>query len=130
VVAGGGILTACGGDEEPSTASAGTTPDSGETAPGGGDVLAATSDIPVGGGTIFPDAQVVVTQPSQGEFKVFTAVCTHAGCTVASVSGGTINCDCHGSQFDIETGEPVGGPAPSPLAEQSFSVQRQEILLG
>jgi len=39
----------------------------------------------VGGGIILPDEQVVVTQPSAGEFKAFTAVCTHAQCVVSSV---------------------------------------------
>ena len=70
--------------------------------------LTSTSDIEVGGGAIFADDEVVITQPSEGEFKAFSAVCTHQGCLVSSVSDGTINCDCHGSKFSIETGEPEG----------------------
>lgn len=47
--------------------------------------LGPTSDIPVGGGTIFQDERVVVTQPEEGTFKAFTAVCTHQGCVVSEV---------------------------------------------
>ena len=47
--------------------------------------VAATADIPVGGGTIFSDERVVVTRPSEGEFKAFTAICTHQRCLVSTV---------------------------------------------
>ena len=64
----------------------------------------------------------MVTQPTEGEFKCFTAICTHQGCLVASVSDGTINCDCHGSKYSIETGEVEEGPATFPLAEVPITV--------
>ena len=51
-----------------------------------GQVLAQTSDIPEGGGAIFPDEEIVVTQPEPGEFKAFTAMCTHQKCMVTSVT--------------------------------------------
>jgi Rieske Fe-S protein len=78
-------------------------------------VLGAASAVPVGGGKIFADQSVVVTQPSAGTFKAFSAICTHQGCTVSSVSGGTINCPCHGSKFKIADGSVAGGPAKRPL---------------
>ncbi len=114
------LVAACGGssDAEPSGGDGG----------GGGD-LGKTSDIDVGGGSIFADDEVVVTQPTEGEFKAFSAVCTHQGCVVASVSDGTINCTCHGSKFSIETGEPVAGPAPSPLDEVKVTVSGDTITL-
>ena len=87
------------------------------------------ADIEVGGGAIFADEQVVVTQPTEGEFKCFTAVCTHQGCLVSSVSDGTINCDCHGSQFSIENGDVEQGPATFPLAEVPITVAGDEISL-
>jgi Rieske Fe-S protein len=83
-------------------------------------VSAAT--IPVGGGKVLSQQKVVVTQPTSGEFKAFSAVCTHQGCVVADVSDGTINCACHGSKFDITTGAVKQGPATSPLPEKSVSV--------
>jgi Rieske Fe-S protein len=95
---------------------------------GGAAVLAKTSDVPVGGGTILTDKKIVITQPQSGTFHAFTAVCTHAGCTVGSVSSGTINCPCHGSRFNINNGAVVNGPAASPLAPINIKVQGTSIV--
>jgi Rieske Fe-S protein len=95
---------------------------------GGAAVLAKTSDVPVGGGTVLTDKKIVITQPQSGTFHAFTAVCTHAGCTVGSVSSGTINCPCHGSRFNINNGSVVNGPAASPLAAVNIKVQGTSIL--
>ncbi|MFI8006711.1 Rieske (2Fe-2S) protein [Streptomyces sp. NPDC086010] len=89
----------------------------------GGAELARTSDIPVGGGTIFKDRRIVVTQPKAGEFKAFSAVCTHAGCIVATVADGTIDCACHGSRFAIEDGAVERGPATRPLPAERITVE-------
>ena len=91
-------------------------------------VLARTADIPVGGGKILTDKKIVITEPQSGTFKAFTAVCTHQGCIVNSVSGGTINCPCHGSKFSIVNGSVVNGPAPSPLAPVGIEVQGTSIV--
>jgi Rieske Fe-S protein len=90
-------------------------------AAGGGSALAKVADVPVGGGTILADQQLVVTQPTAGDIHVLTAVCTHQGCVVASVSQGQINCPCHGSAFSL-TGEVQNGPATRPLAAQPFKI--------
>ncbi|SNX57389.1 nitrite reductase/ring-hydroxylating ferredoxin subunit [Streptomyces sp. TLI_55] len=94
-----------------------------------GTELARTSDIPVGGGKIFKDEKVVVTQPEKGEFKAFTNICTHQQCPVASVSGGTINCNCHGSKFSIKDGSVAHPPATQPLAEKKITVEGDSIRL-
>jgi nitrite reductase/ring-hydroxylating ferredoxin subunit len=94
-----------------------------------GQELARTSDIPVGGGKIFKEEQVVVTQPEQGRFRAFSAICTHQRCVVASVSGGTINCACHGSKFRIADGSVAHGPATRPLPAEEVSVQGGSIRL-
>ena len=96
----------------------------------GSAVLASTTDIPVGGGKILAGPKIVITQPKAGSFKAFTAVCTHLGCTVGSVSGGTINCPCHGSKFSVTNGSVVNGPASSPLAPVSIKVQGTSIVQG
>src|SRR5262245_45007943 len=62
------------------------------------------SAIQADGGRVHADRRVVVTQRTAGSFKAFDAVCTHQGCILASVSGGTINCDCHGSKYSIADG--------------------------
>jgi Rieske Fe-S protein len=94
-----------------------------------GTVLGQTSDIPVGGGMVFTDARVVVTQPTKGVFKGFSAVCTHVGCLCNQVADGTIDCPCHGSKFTISTGAVVAGPAPSPLPAAPIHVSDGKILL-
>ena len=95
-----------------------------------GTVLGQASDIPVGGGAIYTAAKVVVTQPASGQYKAFSAVCTHVGCIVNKVTNGTIDCPCHGSEFKITNGAVVTGPAPSPLpAKQIKIVDGQVILL-
>lgn len=94
-----------------------------------GTELAKTSEIPVGGGKIFKEEKVVVTQPKEGEFKAFSNICTHQGCAVTSVSGGTINCPCHGSKFNIADGSVANPPAPKPLPEQQITVSGDSIRL-
>lgn len=97
---------------------------------GGGEPLVRASKVPVGGGTVLADRKIVVTQPTAGDFKAFSAVCTHQGCTVKDVSGGTINCPCHGSRFRVADASVAAGPAPSPLPARQISVKAGEILLG
>jgi Rieske Fe-S protein len=110
------------GDEQPSAAPK-------KKAASGGKALADTSDIPQGGGKVFEAQKIVVTQPTAGEFKAFSAVCTHAGCTVASVQNKTINCPCHGSKFSIADGSPTAGPASDPLEEKKITVDGDKIRL-
>ena len=88
-----------------------------------------TADVPEGGGTILKDAKIVVTQPSAGQFKAFSAVCTHQQCVVSDVTD-TINCACHNSAFSITDGSVVSGPASAPLAEQAITVDGDSIVLG
>jgi Rieske Fe-S protein len=122
------VLAACGSDDgdtvtgstgsDPS-ASGGTT-SSGGASTSGGEIK--TSDIPVGSGKIYEDEKVVVTQPTAGEFKAFSAICTHQGCAVTKIADGTIDCPCHGSKFSIEDGAVEDGPAPKPLPEKTVTV--------
>lgn len=91
--------------------------------------LARKADIPVGGGKIFETEKVVVTQPTAGTFKAFSAACTHAGCTVTSVANGTINCACHNSKFAVADGAVKGGPANKPLAAKQIKVEGDNITL-
>jgi Rieske Fe-S protein len=101
-------------------------------ATGGGtaDALTTTSKVPVGGGVVNQGAKVVVTQPSKGEYKAFTAVCTHMGCIVNQIGNGTIDCPCHGSKYSIKDGSVVNGPATRPLAPVAITVKGTSILPG
>ncbi|MGW1888284.1 Rieske (2Fe-2S) protein [Streptomyces sp. NPDC001970] len=132
-------LTACGGSngsgsvgEQPAD-SGGTTGDSGGSTGGstegggGGKVLAKTADIPEGGGVVVGD--VVVTQPTAGEFKAFSSKCTHQGCAVKDVTDGEIICPCHNSKFDATDGSVKSGPATTGLPAASIVVDGDSIKL-
>ena len=134
-VAAAGLLSACGGGSV-ATAPAPTVapqpaPSAAPAAPSAssGTALTSTSDVPVGGGTVFADKDVVVTQPTAGDFKAFSATCTHQGCKVKSVADGNIVCPCHGSKFAIADGSVTNGPAKSPLPEKTISVDGDSIVL-
>jgi len=126
-------LAACSGDgydvaTDPSAStstSTSTTPSSPTSSAAGG-ALATKADIPVGGGVIFADAGVVVTQPEAGTFHGFTIVCTHQGCQVSAVTD-TIDCACHGSKYSLEDGSVVAGPAPAPLTDVPLDIEGNNI---
>lgn len=132
-----GVLGACGGSDDAAqpAANSGAGGGSGGGSGGGGGgggaggSLGAASEVPVGGGKVFSDQKVVVTQPKAGDFKAFTAICTHEQCVVAEVEKGTINCRCHLSMFSIEDGSVKGGPAPAPLAPKQVTVSGGQITL-
>ena len=116
-----GTLGACGGGGAPAEAAAaqGAEP---AAAAATGESLGPATQVPVGGGKVFREQKVVVTQPQKGVYKAFTAVCTHTGCIVAEVAEGTINCICHGSRYSITDGSVVNPPAPAPLAAQPVTL--------
>ena len=113
----------------PATTSA-AAPSTGSSTGSAAGALATTSEIPVGSGKIFTAEKVVVTQPTAGDFKAFSAVCTHMGCIVSKIANGTIDCPCHGSQYSIKNGAVVGGPAPAPLPAEAIKVSGTSITLG
>ena len=127
------LLAACGsgggGDGTGSSDTSGDPGGGGSSAGGTSGALTATTAIPVGGGKIFDKQKVVVTQPDQGEFKAFSAVCTHMGCLVTQVSDGLIHCPCHGSEYSIADGSVKGGPAPRSLPAEKITVANGEITL-
>jgi nitrite reductase/ring-hydroxylating ferredoxin subunit len=99
-------------------------------APGrGAAALVSTKDVPVGGGVVLAAQGLVVTQPVAGTFRGFSATCTHQGCAVTEVAGGTINCPCHGSKFAVADGAVAGGPAPAPLGATQIAVEGEAITL-
>lgn len=121
-------LAACGGDDD-ATSPSGSPSGAGGGKPSGS--IVETSEVPVGGGRVVNagGTKVVVTQPQDGTFKAFSAVCTHQGCTVGSVEGGTINCPCHGSKFAVADGTPTAGPAKKPLPEKAVAVEGSSVVL-
>jgi Rieske Fe-S protein len=133
--AGAAVLTvaACGSDTNGSSDT--STPESGGNGGSGGGTskpggLAAVSDVPVGGAVSAEDssgAPVIVSQPTKGEVVAFSAICTHKGCTV-SPEGDQLVCPCHGSTYDLATGDNTGGPAPKPLAKIPVKVEGGKVV--
>ncbi|MBD9728242.1 Rieske (2Fe-2S) protein [Streptomyces caniscabiei] len=124
------LLVGCGGGDSGDGGDSQEQTSPGDAGTGGaGEELASTDDIPVGGGRIFEERKVVVTQPQEGDFKAFSAVCTHQGCIVSSVSAETIDCACHGSRFTITDGAVVRGPATQPLPAEKIEVSGNSIRL-
>ena len=83
--------------------------------------------VPQGGGVVLTGDDVVVTRTVAGDVHAFSAICTHQGCTVATVAGGTIDCPCHGSRFDAVTGAVRHGPADRPLAAIAVVVRAGNV---
>jgi Rieske Fe-S protein len=125
-------LAACGASSPSDGSGSGGSGGGGTDGGTGGQAsndLGSTSAIPVGGGKVFPDQVVVVTQPDAGTFKAFTATCTHEGCTVNRVANGLIMCPCHGSEYSITDGSVKQGPAVTPLPSKKITVANGQITL-
>ncbi|MFD7896026.1 Rieske (2Fe-2S) protein [Streptomyces sp. NPDC059743] len=92
--------------------------------------LGAADDIPVGGAKLFREQRLVVSCPARGEYKAFSAQCTHAGCLLEKLEGTVGDCPCHGSKFDVTTGEAIHGPATVPLPEVPVTAEGGKLIAG
>ena len=95
--------------------------------------VASTGDIAEGekvGGTV--DGEDVLVANLAGEYRAIGAICTHAGCNLADdgvLEGDTVMCGCHGSMFDLASGEAVGPPAEEPEPVYQVRVEGDEVQL-
>ena len=99
-------------------------------APSGGAAIAQESEVAPGKAVKFKDGgkDAVLVHLDGGEFVAYSAVCTHAGCTVA-YKNTQLACPCHGSIFDPANGaEVVSGPAQTPLPEIPVEIRNGEVL--
>lgn len=119
------LLAACGSGSGHS----GRTPAEVSVPTGEGGKLVGQAEVPVGGGVVLADQRAVVTQPKAGEFKAFSAVCTHQQCLVSSVSGKEIHCPCHGSSYSIEDGSVTNGPARDPLPKIPVAGKGDQVVV-
>ena len=141
LIAAGGVVAACSSGDAGSTAAASpeastaasppasaTAPPSAAGSPAAGGIAQA-ADIPVGGGMVFTDPAVVVTQPAEGDIKAFTAICPHQGCAVSEVVDNEIICPCHGSKFSASDGSVLQGPAQTSLDSVGVAVDGGSVVL-
>lgn len=119
------LAAACGSDDTPATtsspaggSSAGGSA-SGSAAAGGGTALSTVDAIPDGGSLV---AGEVLLFRSGSTVVGHSVVCTHQGCPVKA-NGAEADCNCHGSQFNAQTGAVLKGPAAQPLPEVKVTVK-------
>ena len=136
-LAAGGVVAGCSGSPAvapppptapPTDDQAGSAAAHPTAAGSTGTELGPASDVPVGGGRVFENLEVVVTQPVAGRFVGLTAVCTHTGCIVDKVVDGLIECPCHGSRYRLD-GTVARGPAPRALPARPVTVVDGSIRL-
>lgn len=124
-------LSACAGEPQ----AAETTPPSATVdqspEPATGEILLGlASEVMVGSGqkfTIDDTLTVLVTQPKAGDYRGFSATCTHSGCIVTGVRDGEIACGCHGARFDVESGAVLAGPARTALGRIPIELRGEEL---
>jgi thiosulfate dehydrogenase (quinone) large subunit len=97
-----------------------------------GTMIGRTSQVPVGQAGRFTDPSsgnpAWVVHTGANNFVAFSAVCTHAGCTVQYDSGSSqFVCPCHGGTYDARTDHVVAGPPPSPLPAITVHIINGEI---
>jgi cytochrome b6-f complex iron-sulfur subunit len=71
----------------------------------------------------------MLVRTSTGEFRAFTAICTHLNCTVQYRDDlQRIWCACHGGQFDLN-GINVAGPPPRPLEQYEVNLSGDDVVV-
>jgi Rieske Fe-S protein len=124
------VLAGCGGAAPSAEQPDAPGPSSGDAPGGDAAALAQVSDVPVGGATFVGSSNTVLSQPVAGDFRAFDATCPHQGCAVSDVQDGQLVCPCHGSRFDLGTGEVLQGPATRGLRTLSVTVDGDGLVLG
>ncbi len=73
----------------------------------------------------------IVISNLNGTFYAIGSKCTHMGCSLSNgkIEGERVVCPCHGSTFDLKTGEVVRGPARIPEPSFKVKVENGELLV-
>ncbi|MFD8272647.1 Rieske (2Fe-2S) protein [Streptomyces flaveolus] len=90
--------------------------------------LGAESEVAQGAAKLYRDQNVVVSRAQGGSLKAYSTICTHAGCPIKKLEGAKLVCPCHGSEFDVRTGEVLHAPATVALMELRVDVQQGRIV--
>lgn len=92
--------------------------------------LGTADAVPVGGAKLYPKHRLLVSQPDRGQYRAFSAVCTHGGCVLSSVKELEADCACHGSRFDASTGAVLQAPATADLPEYPVEMRGGKLIVG
>jgi nitrite reductase/ring-hydroxylating ferredoxin subunit len=78
------------------------------------------------------DGEAVAVANVGGEFHAFGDVCTHQQCSLSGgdLDGTVVTCPCHGSQFDVTTGDVVNPPATTPVETYAVTEENGELRIG
>jgi nitrite reductase/ring-hydroxylating ferredoxin subunit len=120
-------LAAC----TPEVTNLGNTPEPTAPSTGGPVVVCKITDIPIGSGKKFDveGIPILITQPRAGEFRGFSAVCTHRGYVMNNVINSEIKCDNHGALYSADDGSVISGPAPAALGKVEVTVDGDDVLV-
>ena len=118
-------------DESAAAAAAGKV----ATVASGSTTITSAAAVDAAGGIEFKDPSTgnaaYVVQTGAGQYAAFSAICTHAGCTVAFVKKTSqFQCPCHGGRYDAKTGKVLSGPPPAPLPSIAVKNVGGQIQLG
>jgi nitrite reductase/ring-hydroxylating ferredoxin subunit len=122
------VLAAC----TPEVSNLGSSPEPAAPSTGGPIAVCKTTDIPIGSGKKFDveGTPILITQPRVGEFRGFSAICTHAGFVMNNVANSEIKCDNHGALYSADDGSVLSGPAPRALGRVEVTVDGDDVLVG
>ncbi|MBP7972973.1 MAG: Rieske (2Fe-2S) protein [Candidatus Nanopelagicales bacterium] len=133
--AAGVALAACSSKSSDSgSAAASESPSGGQSGTGAGSgsgaEITSVSKVPVGGAIITDSADTgfVVSQQKAGEVACYSAVCPHQGCLCSQIQGEVAVCPCHGSRFNVFTGDVVQGPATTGLTKVEVKVAGGKVV--
>jgi nitrite reductase/ring-hydroxylating ferredoxin subunit len=78
------------------------------------------------------DGVDIVLAELDGALVAFNNECTHSGCDLVygALNGEEVECDCHGSRFNVRSGAVVNGPAKEPLAVYAVRVEGDDVQVG
>lgn len=79
-------------------------------------------------GTSVDDVPMLVANAG-GEYRAVGDICPHAGCLLSQgwIEGEAVECSCHGSVFDLRTGEVVQPPAEEPVPVYDVRVEGGDV---
>lgn len=102
-----------------------------ERSTAGSGVLIPLDEVPVGGvASVTIDRRpAFIARPTADTVRAFSGVCTHRSCTVVA-AGDILLCPCHGSHFELLTGEVLRGPAEEPLPPIAVAIDGGSVIRG
>ena len=94
--------------------------------------LGSTSAVPQFGVTKFDAGGYEIAVANvEGTFHAFSDICTHRRCSLSEgkLDGTTLECICHGSRFDVSTGDVLRGPADRSVRVYAVRVQDDALVV-